>query len=503
MRRPPDAPAAAPLEMVTGLCFYQNRARTATRSYGMFGMQDHQNRWVCDLTEPFLVAESNFSFKHQIFRENYTAFYVCPGARLLVVDNRYRLRDGTQPGIDYRRCCHSLFQQGSYVVIRGTGYYGLNVKRVTDQGRKEFYKDSMLQFFGRHTLPRGQPPNCSVLDHQLDNVERSFELGQTPTVLRSHSRKVVFLGATESQFNSVCWHIAIHQEADEHWFEVTAPEGGRIEDVTTWETGFRLMRNRHVYERSWNSVVGAQNFNPMPFAAPPTIYGYYFLRRLLGIIPDAVRQEQHGIAEGRWNSAAIDMRYGEAPLSVPNHFLTHQADNDRDVRRYITSDFLFRDNPALNIRSKYMEQYNNATQAINYARLIGQNPNVVPPLRSPLYPPILKNNNLFYLEPQMKVVWKQRMNAEGKPVDLFNADIWQERFKIVGKEGNYKLQEVVRDHPWWSRNVTEEDVNHNKTADQTIDQWQRLGYDYMTYRKVGATQTNVTLKTLVLVPTNN
>ena len=504
-RNQPNAPAGAPLEMVTGLCFYPHRAREAVRSFGYYALQDLQNPWVSDLYESFLVEGQEFNYTNPMFEDS-TAFYVCPGARLVVVDNRFIIGDNTQPDLDdYNQdgYNHSLFQQGSFVVIRGVGCYGLHVKQVNQQGHKEFYKTPMLQFFGLNTRPRGQPPDCCVIDYPLDDVERRYEPQGSPTFLRTHTKKVVFLGASESQFNSVCWQIKVNQEGDvqntgagaEHWFEVTAPEGGIIEDVTTWETGFRLMRHRHCYEMSWNAVVRTNNAHPMPFAVPPPDDNHYMLRRLLGIIPDPMRRDTHNIPNGKWNSAAIDINYGGEPLFIPNHFLTHQANNDIDIRRYITSNFVFRDNPA--IRSQYHLQFFDAQKAINYAGYIGPHNTRAPPIRPTLYPPIFKDNQLFFLK-DTKVTWKQR-EEQGKVVDLTNADIWQERFKITGKAGTFKLQKMVLDHSWWSHKIIDFEFNLYKPPEDDNHIWERIGSDYLNYRKFMTTPEPVSLKTLVLV----
>ena len=74
------------------------------------------------------------------------------------------------------------------------------------------------------------------------------------------NRRVVFLGAVDSEHNSVCWDVNVSSRTASrrdqssarfsHYCQLSVPEGGYIEDIPSWNTGFQLISARCQYEFS-------------------------------------------------------------------------------------------------------------------------------------------------------------------------------------------------------------------------------------------------------------
>lgn len=323
-------------ELVLGIAF--GRSDIAhRRSYSRSDRDAPRNMQANDITTEFiegaLVTEQHYG--HNQFRQydtdvrgEYTiALYVCRGARLEVHDDRYGSTN------QRHRMSHSLYQQGSLVVVCGrfSIHYGCAIAGNTPY-------ETSWRHFTEILIPRARSQrNIDAFESQHDDSQ-----GLDNRTVAQQKRLVIFLGAAESQHSSVTWRLNVvgsfaslqadGQREDNYGpirFQsyLNFPENGMIVDVTTWNAGFELIRLRHHYEQLHESVIEApDDFNWPEFRVPASDY---LRRRLLGIC-----------LPGEWGPMKIAYPYGVAEdmahgLDVPAFFYTDNRQNDDDVRRYI------------------------------------------------------------------------------------------------------------------------------------------------------------------------
>ena len=448
------------------------------------------------------------------------AFYVCRGARLLVRDSRYAIdetgkqqEDPVKTGLnlDHTR---SLFQQGSLLVVSGTvrayitvvntkkidegshqvDYYNkFQTARVVEKDNQEekdknkspdsskqsvqggsgtsgheddlvyarpFFDNRLLaDFFKEYTKPH--------LDQMLvDSVEeKEWDINKFQKVkpLAHHFEKVIFLGAVESQYNSVCWSIKIDRREGEHHYHLEVPEGGVILDMSTWDAGFKQICARHRYEQLHKTVLPNDSI-PESDIAQYTVPDQYFLKRILGL--DNQVERNHMPAT---NSAVVNLDYKK--LEIPQDYLA-DSKHDRDVRRYIANHYQTKNDPMFG----YIERH--ASKPVT--------PEAVkwPLLTPPLYPPIKTSEQ------------KPRYNflKEGDKV-LAVADIsgkYNKYFQVKsGQNVSEQYYELGTTWEWyhypWSPSLFGSDPKSNQNAVEAKyrneQHCQRLGMDYLTHYK--------------------
>jgi hypothetical protein len=157
-----------------------------------------------------------------------------------------------------------------------------------------------------------------ALKEDIDAKEK-FEDHEVNTQIRNLKRKVIFLGGAESQYNSATWTLVVGQSSDlSGTLEVL--EGGRIVDIAPWNIGFRLVYQRHRYERLFESCIEMSEGTPVPsfgFQAPSDDY---FKSRIFGI---SLSFRQSSMDQWRDN------------MDVPPFYFNDRHSTDRDIRRYI------------------------------------------------------------------------------------------------------------------------------------------------------------------------
>ena len=295
------------------------------------------------------------------FKEPTLVLYVCRGARLVVCDVRFTVI--YSPGAKTsEKHCRSLYQQGSVVIVKGFSQLAI-CTRDEQLNKKSDVKGktgATGEASGIGMIVQPPPPVQTGTKDETVIQERDYTLSYTELLEEDYYHnlyveprergvrqrdgvenyldgdngrracdfrdKVIFLGAVESQGNSICWYLNVKpdQNNPKHSYnQLRIPEGGIIEDVAPLSTGLRLIQHRHRYERLWEDVVvdTTGTTATQRFTVPND--GYY-LRRMLGI---------NNQGEG-WGRMCIELPYDK--LWMPQDYInlyTNPADND--IRRYI------------------------------------------------------------------------------------------------------------------------------------------------------------------------
>ena len=433
--------------MMIGLYFRRQNAvqwvdRTFRRIPGI-----HNNPRVSDLTEDIIdtAIQGHADLAHLQDANNWPegsiALYVCNGAKLLVMDGT----DGHN---------RSLFQQGSLVVMQG--YKILTIDINVRQGL-DFTHRLWDQAFDDQT---GAFP--ARYNTGMDQQEAQWDNEQNRTVSQFH-RKVLFLGAVESQYNSACWTL-FHYHDDN--CQLRGSEGAMMEDVAPWNTGFKLIRAQHLFQRSYESCFGPTPVIPnvltarWPFEAPTN---QYIFRRILGL--EGNRQLQFQSPANLPIPQAYENRRG----LYHNH---QQYGSDDNVRRQLNWSRLF----SLESHDLHlMDQQHAGKHTYRMA----------PP---PLYPPVWqKGEELKYSSKAIPLYIPSPKNG---PFQAFGPMVGarckdgQQYYQIVKKE--------VPEYQWvkYTQNYNLDDQNSYAKK--------RFGDDYCWYRKLlsAVTNTYVTIGTV-------
>ena len=350
------------------------------------------------------------------------AFYVCQGARAVLIDHRQlKVKKGgttdhqedKKTGDEYEHC-RSLCQQGSVIVIRGSCKFAMMLRRdmtreeISEEKKKKSqeltekernkdkgywkrlvnheYKDFMRSDYIR--------PNTST---DLDLKERDVDATRVKVGenqyqdLSQLKDKVIFLGVTESPFNSACWEINIDQDDEsnvDHWVQLVPSDGAMIVDIAPWTLGFQLIHSRQRYERLYESVVhkfDPSDYDPnMEFELPGD---QYLVKRMIGIRNDD--RKKAGIRDGWYNTFQVVVpprSRGEERRWKEGYRLER---DDQDIRRYIP----LHPESQTNLQMRNIEIHQKAP--LKFAHY-------------PLYPPYQPNkeneNKLYYLWGKEKVV---------------------------------------------------------------------------------------------------
>ena len=370
-----------------------------------------------------------------IYGRGSMAFYVCNGARLMVMD-------GTKKE-DHNR---SLMQQGSVVVVHN-GYLSIEVavrRPITknqETGRSHFIASRFYWTDAFNSVSGCFP---SQLNERLADEEKPFDRAEEGGRQLSHwYRKVLFLGAIESQYNTAVWHLYLYATGHCH---LQVADGCMLQDVAPWNTGWKLIRARHLFERSYESCFGPISPNQpsarLSFEAPTDPY---IFMRMLGIQGNRI------------------LRF-DCPqnLNLPQNYRTHNQEvvNDYSVRRQL--DF--------NEKFAFDSHTDNTTEPIHIG---AHTMRMAPP---PLYPPILEeytdgyNNTtkLVYSRKKFTIV-ELKENLEDVDVrDAYGNSYWVE-----------KLPQL--EYEW----VKVDNVNAYYWRDEECHEDYRFGDDYCWYKKVG------------------
>ena len=412
-------------QMMMGLYFRRHNAmpgvdRTFRRRPGI-----HNNPRVSDLTEDIIdtAIPGQADLAHLQDANNWPegsiALYVCNGAKLLVLDGT----DGHN---------RSLFQQGSLVVMQGYKIltFDINVRQGVGFTRR-FWNQAFDDQTGVF------PTNSNT---GMDQQEAQWDNEGNRTVSEFH-RKVLFLGAIESQYNSVSWTL-VHYHDDN--CQLRGADGAMMEDVAPWNTGFKLIRARHLFQRSYESCFGPTPVIPNPLTArwpfdAPT--NQYIFRRILGL--EGNRQLQFQSPANLPIPQAYENRRG----LYHNH---QQYGSDDNVRRQLNWSRIF------NFESHALHLINQQHAAKHTLRL-------APP---PLYPPVWHQGVLEYSSKDIQLYIP---SAKDGPIFNARCKYGQQFYKIVQKE--------VPEHQWIK-------YNHNyNLKDQNSYDYKRFGDDYCWYIK--------------------
>ena len=421
--------------MIIGLRFRRHNqvpqvVRTFTRLPGS-QLSDRVSDLTEDIIDTAMPGQADLAHLRplQNWPEGSVAFYVCNGAKLLVIDG---------PQGQHNR---SLFQQGSLVVVEGpkTFTIELDLTRGVIDGLvinwNQAFNGQTGSFLARHN---------AAMDNQEIYWDNTTEHNRT---VAQFGRKVIFLGATESQYNSVCYELFNYID---HRLQLKLPEGSILEDVAPWNTGFKLIRARHLFQRSYESCFGPTppNANQLTarllFEAPTN---QYIFRRILGLENN---RKLYVHSPGRLQIAGA---YEDRRGLWHNHQTYGRDDN---VRRQLDKCRVF------NFEShtmQLMEQHHAAKHTLRMA----------PP---PLYPPVwsLGENNTNVLKYSSKAIRLYIPSAQDQPMDGATCKYGQQKwYKIVKKD--------VLEYQW-----TKDDQNYN-LKDQNSYENKRFGDDYCWYVK--------------------
>ena len=484
-------------EMVFGLCFVPEQRVCRQRTWGRYNHIDVDNRFSFDITSSMFdkalkdEAEQGDHYTNtDLFHENRPgerkegdlwsfAFYVCQGARAVLVDHRHEEVDKFKRPYHHENKrgphCRSLCQQGSVIIVRGRNTYGIHLhywemdngadqsqQKANTQQSNRYVDMYYYNFFNSDYV---RPRTRTELDSQermIDNIRIKRDNGQY-LHLSELKDKVIFLGAADSQFNSVCWELNIAKDKKtngDHLLIVKAPQGGSIVDIAPWRTGFQLIYWRQRYERLYKSVIDRFDGNDfddnMEFLVPAN---EYMFKRIVGIHSDLRMRE--GIREGWYNNFEIvvptHVRGVRRNWLTPNNL----DDEDQDIRRYIPL---------------HPECQNNLL--MRNIEMLTELPNIPKCLpQFPLYPPyqICANRDEFcYLSNKEKVV--SVADDEGRMGHLF--EIVSTDLSVTPTVDPYQqftLEVKEIDAPYWLQSV------NNYVMDQRVHY--RLGSDYQLYWK--------------------
>ena len=453
-------------ELVYGVCFCrQIPGNVYTRTYMRFVHEDNNSRKAFDITQDFFSENANpndplmrhysnptlFRNIRDLDQQNTFAFYVCRGARLMVLDGR-----SPSPLADGTGHIRSLYQAGSIVVCTGT--------RGISMGCTGY--DGKLLSAGWNALFNKKKERNQILqprrrsNRAFDDWEVARDADQPGARPRMNELRdqVIFLGAIESEFNSACWRLIIDDGYDQDYCQtwLSMPNQGVIEDIAPWNSGFELIRARQRYEQPWRAGLLYQPNTPVPeFQVPDE----YVIRRILGV--------------GEWGPIQILYQYHYFDVQPPPVF----PDRDRSIHRYVA------DQHAVEHLS-LLRHFEQLTQW-------HQSPwrNLTSPPAPPLLPPVEWNHGYKYLDRFAKV------NFFGK--------VGNEHAFVVGDlPGKYRLK-YLDNTPGYCWFVWTED-HENRVINETqgnpnfeMKQWIRWGVDHMKYIKV-SWNTNYKTKMLVL-----
>ncbi|CAG2107129.1 unnamed protein product, partial [Medioppia subpectinata] len=161
----------------------------------------------------------------------YFALYVCAGARLLVSDpHNY--------GTHHNR---SLVQQGGVVVVEFELKWGPPDAVVG--GTHDF-----------KALTTEEALDCDFL------VPKG---GATKASLKTITHPVVFLGPTESKFETHCWGLTIAFDSIDGEIRavLSAPQNGVVTAIRKWKEGMDEVQARHRYEQLYAGVVTDKQYH--------------------------------------------------------------------------------------------------------------------------------------------------------------------------------------------------------------------------------------------------
>ena len=453
-------------EILYGVCFcHQIPGNVYTRTYMRFVHEDNNSGKMFDVTEDFFSENANpndplrhyrnqtlFQNSRQFSTQNTVAFYVCRGARLMVVDER-----SPSPLAGGAGHIRSLYQAGSLLVCTGTRRVtvcatGLDDSSISSGWNVLFNKQSQHNQILR---PR-QRSNRAFDDWEV--ARDADQPGARPKVFELKDQ-VIFLGAVESEFNSACWRIIItNHDRDDNFCHVWLhmPNQGVFEDIAPWNSGFELIRARQRYEQPWRAGLLYQANTPLPeFQVPDQ----YVIRRILGV--------------GEWGPMGISYHYNRIGVQPPPLF----PDRDRSIHRYVA------EHPGVE-HLLLLHNYEQLTQWY-------QSPwrNLTSPPAPPLLPPVEWNHGYKYLDRFEKVNLFGKVGNE----DAFVVGDLPEKYRL-------KYLDNAPGYCWfvWSEDHENRVINETQgNPNFEIKQWIRWGVDQVKYIKV-SWNTNYNTKMLVL-----
>ena len=261
-------------------------------------------------------------------------------------------------------------------------------------------------------------------------------------------RKVLFLGAVESQYNTACYKL-FNREDD--GLQLKCPEGAILEDVAPWNTGFKLILARHRFQRSFESCFAPIRVIPyvnrpsarLAFRVPPNPY---IFRRMLGLEGNRKLNVQSP------GNLPIPQAY-ESSRPYFHNDATYGSDDN--VRRQLN-------------RCRLLSFESHTPNLTNQYHAGRHTIGMAPP---PLYPPLwhLGDHNQIVLKYSSKAIRLYIPSIPGQPMDGATCKYGQQWYKIVKKE--------VMEYEW-IRDTTEYNLSDPNSYED-----KRFGDDYCWYFK--------------------
>ena len=286
-----NMPTAKP-DIVLGTRFDAKTDKKGDRSFGRDVDPKNNASGVWDITEDFLDPTSqspNYMSEEFANERRRYALYVCEDTRLIVTDDRGSKNEDS--------VTQSFYQQGSLVVIEVEKGYELVVapnfyarekkpqskEDITDNAKGELVpvkcnwknlgkKGFVDKKWFHSALPEDEKDPKQPKNEANDKEGKNDRLSE-------QRRPVILLGATESQYNTVCWKIELSSGSEPEYI-LRPPDGGRIIDVQTWIKGFEQISARHKYQRLFEAVLYPEIHSKHPFCVPKD---EKLLKRILGL----------------------------------------------------------------------------------------------------------------------------------------------------------------------------------------------------------------------------
>ena len=445
--------------MILGLLQYGNvQGRPLQRTFHRNkGRADTERNYIQNLTEDLVDIANEQRVKS--FPPYSMAFYVCNGARLVVVDGLAQVR--------VRKHTRSLMQQGSVVVVHNgrldieicvrrhivedqeqKGTAGRNRGRRRGSGRAIEQSQGLNRIYPdvqwRHAF---HPQSGTFRERHYTIHTTNEEVNNDPEergrTVSHWNKKVLFLGAVESQCNTAVWGLYLYENGHCH---LKFSDGCVLQDVAPWNTGWKLIRARHLFERSYESCFGPTPPNArqlsarLPFEVPAE---QYIFKRMLGI-------------EGNRKMSAHCPQVMNLPQVYTDAHWTITSETDDNVRRMLSY--------------RYKLAFDYHTKALTEDIHIDEHSmRMAPP---PLYPPILQTNpdNTEKLVYSRKDFWIQKLSY-----NLIGSEVYSDgtRYQVSRlPQPEYEWVKIDNVHPdeWYDPNCYED---------------MRFGDDYCWYRRDG------------------
>ena len=414
-------------------------------------------RYIMDQTEDCIDLTVQGNNNLEILRSEVNfgpgsvAFYVCNGARLVVVDG---------PRQTHNR---SLMQQGSLVIVHNVILtVDIPVRKYMDRLKKRKGKGQAKGEVGKgkkrrtyaearwaYAFHNNEGTFNETHNTGLSEEEKANDPEEEGRTVSDWNRKVLFLGAIESQCNTAIWHLYLYGNGHAH---LKFADGAVLQDVCPWITGWKLIRARHLFERSYESCFGPTQ--PHPDAPKPRWLfqvpaDQYIFRRMLAIDDNVERPDVRKMPVLCPRDLNVPLMYSNGNQQIKSGF-------DDSVRRQ------------LSFRYKLAFESHNKT----YTKLVHINAHTMRMAPPPLYPPIWQK----YPDQSEKLVYSRKKFT----IENFSYSLNGAQVQFGGTK--YQLSMMpLREYQW----TKIDNVDADYWRDPECHDNKRFGDDYCWYQKVG------------------